>query len=260
VSDMPKPKYSVGDTFYVASVQHITAEHPCPDCLGSREWKVTTPAGHELTTPCVRCSSGYSSNDLPPLKYQAWEGKAELRTVGAIEVKWPHNASWDKHPVRYMAGPGGGWVVTENDTFDTSEQAEGAAKLRAAEENAKIAGQPQALEKRRVGVLQYPDARYDQFKNGMWDSWYAYREIREVIDDILDKKNEHLTTREIRESLEDATRSEWRARNLPALVALVAEAERQAADPDSPFAPLVAALPAAQRAALAKASPAEGGE
>lgn len=249
---IPTPKYAIGDTFYTAGIEDAVVTMPCPDCLGTKEWRVTTPAGNELVTECARCSSRWSDNNLPSLKYRAFKAVVHLRTVGAIRVEWPHDASYSRHPVHYMASPNVGWVVYEDQAHDDRNAAMAEAERMVREKNIVAEAEPAALEAKRVSTLTFNDVRFDQFKNGLWDAWYAYRQLREAVDDLTDDKNEHLSVSEMRGSLDEAKRWSPGDRNLPALTAIVEMAIKAADDPGSAFVPLVANLPIGQRSALIK--------
>lgn len=55
VINFPWPKFSVGQTVYYTSSERIRENADCPDCLGSKKWMVTTPAGQSFDVRCVRC-------------------------------------------------------------------------------------------------------------------------------------------------------------------------------------------------------------
>jgi hypothetical protein len=38
-------KYEIGQRVFAARVSYTSTLVPCPDCLGSKEWTVTTPSG-----------------------------------------------------------------------------------------------------------------------------------------------------------------------------------------------------------------------
>lgn len=250
MSSVPQPKFAIGDKFFVAGVETTTAMLPCPDCLGSREWKVLTPAGGELTAPCQRCTERWSSSELPTLKYQAFKPVVHERTIGAIEINWP-KSDWHEHPIRYLAGPGGGWVTYEHQVLTERVDAQVAADAMARDKNEAIEAKPEMLEAKRVSSLPFEDARFDQFKNGMWDSWYAYRSLKEAVEELLTDENERLSAAELRESLDEAIRWNPSERNLPALAGLVQTAiELVASDPESPLARFVSKLPVQQRSVL----------
>lgn len=43
-------KYDKGDVVFSAVAHGTSKKHDCPDCLGAREWTVTSPAGTEYPT------------------------------------------------------------------------------------------------------------------------------------------------------------------------------------------------------------------
>jgi hypothetical protein len=98
--DFPLPKYRTGQTVYRASVSHETEMLPCPDCLGTRKWKVLTPAGAELSTDCIRCCSHGEIRGVPSLRRAIWKPQVQSLTIGAIEIRAGYG---DRDAVSYMA-------------------------------------------------------------------------------------------------------------------------------------------------------------
>lgn len=129
-------KYGIGDVVWHASIHSTKARHDCPDCLGERKWSVTSPAGGEYTIGCPRCSASYMSDRDLSLDYTSYTGAAVKRTVGSIR----HDShSGDGARTEYMCtetGVGGGTIYREDDLFSTETEAQAAANLRAAKQNA----------------------------------------------------------------------------------------------------------------------------
>lgn len=122
-------KFGIGDTVYWASTVIAQKQHPCPDCLGSREWKATSPAGAEYTFACPRCSERYMRNCDLSLKYSVHEPAVRKMTVGSVRTD-----SHEDKPNSYMCretGVGSGAVYYENDLFATEAEAMRAAEAMA---------------------------------------------------------------------------------------------------------------------------------
>ena len=117
-------KYSVGDVVYFATTTPERKQHPCPDCLGEKTWKVTSPAGGEYNIACPRCSTRFMSDGGLSLDYTAHVPRIERRTIGSVQYNSAPSA-WDSG-ARYMCietGVGSGSVYDEARLFPTEEQA-----------------------------------------------------------------------------------------------------------------------------------------
>jgi hypothetical protein len=129
-------RYSIGDVVFRAGTQSSTKRHPCPDCLGTKTWKATSPGGGEYTFGCPRCGGGYSSrgNDL---EYSVIVPLVTQLTIGS--VRYDSHGHWGDgtRQTQYMAretGVGGGSVYDETDLYPTREEAQAAAEIKAAHE------------------------------------------------------------------------------------------------------------------------------
>lgn len=180
----PTPRFQIGDTIWVVNTVSETVKLPCPDCHGSHTWKVTTPAGTEMETPCLRCGD-YSNTNLPPLTYRVQKGIAESRQITGLEIEADPRSTYDE-PVRYRCRAGGSsyWTVNESAAYATEAAALAVAQQMAAEKNAEIEARAEVLDIKRIGTLPMNDARFNEFKNGLWDSWYAARQWREYVEGL----------------------------------------------------------------------------
>ncbi len=123
--------FAVGDTVYVAQVHKESIPLPCQDCLGTKTWTVTTPAGDEFECDCLRCA-GYGCT--PPSKTM-WRGEVTRLTVGSVRTD---TAAVPGKEVSYMCrktGVGSGTVYYEMDVFATRQAAQECADQRAAKHN-----------------------------------------------------------------------------------------------------------------------------
>lgn len=125
-------KYSVGDVVYRAGITTERRQHPCPDCLGEREWTAKSPAGSEYAFPCPRCSASYHSDADLKLDYSAHVPSVQKLTIGSVQFN-SANGSFDSG-ARYMAhetGIGSGQVHNEADLYETEAEAVAASEIKA---------------------------------------------------------------------------------------------------------------------------------
>jgi hypothetical protein len=132
-------KYSIGDVVWHASTMTEQKQHPCPDCLGTRKWKATSPAGAEYEFGCPRCGTRYHHNRDLQLDYTAHVAHIERLTIGSIQYNTA-SGIYD-HGARYMCretGVGSGSVYNESDLYETEEAAQRAAEAIAALNNSSV--------------------------------------------------------------------------------------------------------------------------
>lgn len=197
-NQMPTPKFSIGDVVYIVFNKSIEAQYSCPDCLDTKQWKVITPAGTELTASCQRCNCSYSSltQKLPSLKYQKKMADIKKLTIGMVKIQWPvMNDGWQDESVNYMCletGIGGGNVYKESVMFSSKEEAEAEAQEEADIENSKNSLFPETLEKINIGSLNIRDALIETANSAIINGSYAFRSLRNKICDAvnIDCKNE----------------------------------------------------------------------
>jgi hypothetical protein len=250
----PTPRFNIGDTAWVARLTQETVHLPCPDCLGAHEWAVTTPAGGRLTSPCMRCTDKYTNTGLPSLTYQTVQGRAEARPITGIEIN-------DGEPVEYRSRTGSGswWTLRDTEAYATEAEAQAVADQMAAAKNAEAVATPEMIDKQRVSVRPLDEARFDEFKNGLWRAWYGYRQLAE---DVLDWANETKLSEIDKEALDDILRWRLRADSVGDLEVLIRAVEAYAARPDAnpDVKTALAKLPPFQRYAMQAAQPDEWAE
>lgn len=132
------PKFKIGQLIFCASVSWSEIKIKCPDCLGTLEWEVHTPAGEVFKHPCNTCKYGWQNSGY----VSEWKDAAQivLRTVGSIQTDTASNT-----PIRYMCeetGIGSGSIYNEANLFATKE----AAEEWCAEELKRVSGLRQAKE------------------------------------------------------------------------------------------------------------------
>lgn len=186
-TDLPTPKYRIGDTLWYAGVSSETAKLDCPDCAGTKVWLVKT-ANDVIETPCQRCCGGYMSrgcHDKLDLSYQIYVPKPGSFVVGRIEASTEGWRNGDKLPeVMYWQTNGSG--RNETDIYGDEASAMAKSQIMADAKNAEVQAAPAVLEQRHVGSLKIDDALYDEFKNGLWRSWYRYRSLLEKITETIE--------------------------------------------------------------------------
>jgi hypothetical protein len=187
MSDLPTPKYRIGQTVWFAATRSTTATLPCPDCLGKKVWKVEMPSGATLETPCQRCQGGYLSSgrqdDCLRLDYQAYEAAPGSFIIENVEARTKGHFAGEGPEITYWSNNGG---RKEDALFATEEEARARSQVMADEANAKIVQEPAVLEQRHIGTLKIDEALYNEFKNGLWSSWYRYRSLLDRMTEVLD--------------------------------------------------------------------------
>jgi hypothetical protein len=118
---LPVPKFNIGQTIFYANVSWTSKDVQCPDCLGTKKWKVTLPSGEEFQHPCNTCRRGYYETGT----IQEWGDFLEIkeRTIGSIQI----DTNSKDEPIRYMCvetGVGSGSIYPEVCLFAIKEEAE----------------------------------------------------------------------------------------------------------------------------------------
>ncbi len=198
-SDLPVPKYRVGQTVYVTERGRQTHSHPCPDCLGTKLWPFKTPAGGELVVDCMRCGDRHFSRvggrEIPSLRYETASFTVRTLTVGSVEAKsrpfgWGGDADPDDR-VYYMCaetGIGSGTQWRESFLHATLEEAEEAAINETAAANVNIQAQPEAMRGRFYATLDATAAGRFAAWETTYHAWDKARQMREYLDDLVERK------------------------------------------------------------------------
>lgn len=131
-------KFGMGDVVWHAATTTEVKSHPCPDCLGSREWEARSPAGGVFKVACPRCGRGYQSNRALNLSYSVHAPYVRRLTIGLVRA----NAGGDRGH-EYMCaetGIGSGSLYYEDRLFATEAEALAHATSMAAMANADANG------------------------------------------------------------------------------------------------------------------------
>lgn len=149
-------RYSVGDTVWFAGSTTERKQHPCPDCLGSRKWRATSPAGGEFDFGCPRCTANYHGDRYLSLDYTVHAPRVQRLTIGSVGIDTDYNTGLPRP--KYMCretGVGSGSVYSEDDLFPTEEDAHRIATTRAKLMNADPEGWVAKQYHRSLRVCDY---------------------------------------------------------------------------------------------------------
>jgi CRISPR/Cas system-associated protein Cas7 (RAMP superfamily) len=100
------PIYEIGDKVFEVSTTSTQKTHKCPDCLETKKWETTSPAGIEYSFPCPRCQQ------TTTLTYYEYTHSIIERTIGSIRIDTANK----KNPIEYMCietGVGSGSIYIE---------------------------------------------------------------------------------------------------------------------------------------------------
>jgi hypothetical protein len=213
-SDLPTPRFRIGQVVFLGDTTDQMEAHPCPDCLGSREWTVTTPGGSTLVAPCQRCDSRWTSSDLPSLSYSIKAPTVRSLTIGSVRIE---TDQMPNERVAYMCvetGIGSGSIYYEHRLSATHEMALAHATATAALANGSRAATPERMAIARLSNLTIESAVIKNAGSSIWNAWWAYRRLREDVDGCIKEMPEG----DDRRALEDI--SAWERdhrRNTPEL-------------------------------------------
>lgn len=156
--DFPIPKFRKGDKVWRAWSSTQSAQHPCPDCLGTKKWSCTSPAGHTMEMRCPRCDRD-NYNDALRLGYTKHTFGVRELTIGSVSINTAPCRG--DHPVSYMCeetGIGSGSIYYEDQLHTTREEAEAAQAVLTSERQSEEDATPRAMERLELSRLVYFDA------------------------------------------------------------------------------------------------------
>lgn len=215
VPDFPMPRYRKGDVVYRGWVDSTKRQHPCPDCLGTGKWSVTTPAGETHSMGCQRCGNRYASRETPSLEYFEHVPSIRRLTIGSIRIET--DRSWDRADVvQYMCvetGVGSGSVYDERDLYPTEADAQAAAQIQCNVKNAELAATPERIRQKYFHEVMFKLAETEASWESVWNAWWAYRHLREDLEGFA----KDLQGKSDKEALEDILRYEREYRAFPPL-------------------------------------------
>lgn len=192
-----KTKFAVGDVVYAASVDRETKRLPCPDCKGSRKWKVVSPAGAEHEIGCPRCSTNYMANSDLRLTYTVATPRVRKLTIGSVEYR-SVGIGGGPAETRYMCretGVGSGQVYSDDDLHSSEEAAMARAEVKAKiTDEASIKGDTYWHGRLEVSDFQLVDARYEAASQDLRrlqaNVRHLVQDVREALEHSRDLKSD----------------------------------------------------------------------
>lgn len=127
-------KFNLGDVVFVAHADRDDEAVTCPECLGSRHWEVSSPAGNKMIVECPTCTYGYEVRGF--VTKSVVRPTVQLLTVGQIKYEEDHDKRDGSMTFKYMChetGIGSGTVWAQDRLFSTHEAAMERALVFAAE-------------------------------------------------------------------------------------------------------------------------------
>lgn len=184
-------KYNIGDKVFAASVKQSSRKLDCPDCLGTKVWSVTTPAGYTFTTPCPRCSDRYGlmHTKLPSLTVSEYVPEVRELTIGSIRLD-----TNQVEMVEYMChetGVGSGAIWREGQLLPDRGAAELTAKVLASEANARNLARADNIQPivESIGSFPLHEATTKHAWSVVWEAWVNYRYIGDAVRGYLEQGN-----------------------------------------------------------------------
>ncbi|MEJ5019271.1 hypothetical protein WH297_05900 [Ochrobactrum vermis] len=200
-------KYSIGDKVYRGSTVANKKQRPCPDCLGTRKWKATSPAGTDYEFSCPRCGSSYRGNHEMSLDYSLFEPSITKLTIGSVQFNSAEGAH--DHGFRYMCvetGVGSGSVYKENDLHLSEADAIAAAQLIANDQNQTVDWVVKQFNK----TLEISDYQLGSAALKLAsDKAHASRSMLYRLQDLFEQIKEAGDKAEILEAISDYVEHDW---------------------------------------------------
>jgi hypothetical protein len=207
MTGVPVPRYALGDVVFSSGMTSTTKSHSCPDCLGTRKWSCTSPAGetHEMDCPrCASYSSFHGQSSLPPLRYQGYATHVQRLTIGSVRI----DTAEREDPVQYMAhetGVGSGSIYRERSLYPTKDEATEASDLLVAEAEARIAAWPEAMRAHHFSGLSVNLAADGLAREARLDAYRRHRWLRETVQDLA-QEDGPVSTTQLQEALDEDDR------------------------------------------------------
>lgn len=190
-ASLPTPKFAICDVVYWPTTETVREPVPCPDCLGTRRWKVITPAGTEMEAECQRCTGFGRIADLPRPERIVSKPFVRRLTIGKITAS-THASYGDRDRVEYMCsetGIGSGSIYQESQLFATEAEAMAAATAEADKRTAEYASVPKAIGERKLENLTIKDADLEATWSARWNAWYSYNSLRNTLQEVCENEN-----------------------------------------------------------------------
>jgi predicted RNA-binding Zn-ribbon protein involved in translation (DUF1610 family) len=187
-----EPKHSVGDVVWKITSERKVVRFDCPDCLGSKSWECTSPAGQSYEVDCPRCTGSYSpfsgvhGSKIPGLDRAIWHHSVMAGVVTYIKIDklWDHDEGKARPDYYYLDGSANSYV-NGVDLYATKEEAEAVAKLKNAEELAKDEAKPETIQAGKFSEMTFRDAQVSRLADRIWEGWMAYRWLAEEAGELV---------------------------------------------------------------------------
>lgn len=210
MSALPTPKYAVGDTIYTAGIDRTIEKLPCPDCKATGKWEISSPAGEVFVIDCPRCASGHiSMTYLPKLAVEAWHPITKAFVIDGLSVR-TNPTDWEP-AVQYTSGNN---RLPENSVYASEAEAFEHAQGLAVAKNITVSAQPAVMTAKHLSQLTIKTADLDQTWHQRWDAWYAYRDLREKVEEATNSDSGVSASDRLSDLSDEVT---WRDRHLPAV-------------------------------------------
>lgn len=182
---LPAFKYKKGDLVWYIQSTTTTKQLDCPDCLGSRLWKVTTPAGTAMTMTCQRCSDRMHHDiKLPSLKYHVAVYDVRHLTIGQLN-NYSHNREGrDRSYMCIETGIGSGSVYNEDMLYEDEHVARDIARIKTEEAAAKALEMPQMMQTMHFSGISIDRASWMASFSQIYDGWIRAREYYKALEDM----------------------------------------------------------------------------
>lgn len=178
---LPNPQYAIGQVVWLATTQSGKEPYQCPDCLGTKQWKVITPAGEEYDYPCARC------NGTGTLSQLAFEPAVQRLTIGSVRLDT--NAK-DAEKISYMCketGVGSGSFYYEPRLFWSEEAAQEKAAILAADQTANLDTGDQKPRRdtfRELSTYKFRDAAIKEAEDKVWNYRHKWQRLIERVCEL----------------------------------------------------------------------------
>lgn len=208
LTEVPVPKYRIGQTVYRATTTTENVALPCPDCLGKRTWEIVTPGGTRLETPCLRCQ-GYIRN-LPSL-----HGKRHVPAVvkaSIASVRIDTGTGWSERDyVEYtLDNAGSGSYYGESQLYDNEALTLEVATAMAHDRNKQDAASPERLEDGKLNELRLDSALTKELEMQRYKARRLADRVKDLVDvqqdEFVKEKGNYLERSELLEELESLLR------------------------------------------------------
>lgn len=148
MTNLPVPRFRIGDVIFVPGTTDGREEQPCPDCLGAGVWPTTSPAGEEHS---VRCPTCHQSGNI---SFYRIVPTTRRLTVGSVRID---TAADDGERVSYMCvetGVGSGNVYYEKRCYPDATSALAESTIMAEEQTRRIRENNQKHDELRVMTIK----------------------------------------------------------------------------------------------------------